>query len=261
MYAVRIRFSKVVMSLSRIDLVGLGGVGTKLRPFPSAIFSTGERVTLDRLVMYCSLDSANLVSGLGGIAPGLELWREVLVLAEYRDFLQDWWNLRLVMVVGWVWQCVSRLGEVILLNSLLRGSLTVAIVSFLRLCGPEKDLWVCHWLVACSLVPLPLPVSRPRGREGVEEGGCCQFLPWVQEVACNPRPCRFRCPHYMPADALRLMVIFLLGELEEDSGGLFVCGFPGLQKRRPVLEATMGMGRPRRAPDKGGKIALFGSLC
>ena len=65
----------------------------------------------------------------------------------------------------------------------------------------------------------------------------------------------------MPADALRLMVIFLLGELEEDSGGLFVCGFPGLQERRPVLEATVGMGRPRRAPEKGGKIALFGSLC
>lgn len=41
--------------------VGLAGVGTKLSPFPKAIFSMLESLVLERLVMKCSLSDANCV--------------------------------------------------------------------------------------------------------------------------------------------------------------------------------------------------------
>ena len=49
------------------------------------------------------------------------------------------------------------------------------------------------------------------------------------------------------------MLVFLLHDFQEDSGGLVVGGLPGFQEISPVMEALVGMGRSRQTPEKKGR--------
>ena len=81
--------------------------------------------------MNLSLFSAKLVSRLVCNALGLELWRERnLYLAEFCDLLQDFWNLRFVML-WFVYNTFPCLGGFIA-KRLVWVLTTLQTVSFLK---------------------------------------------------------------------------------------------------------------------------------